>query len=71
MGVDTVLGTIDGVKKFDEMLDDPGAELADVIRWFGSRDKIFNVHFRNILGHKLDFMETFPDEGSIDFTEIY
>ena len=53
-----------------EMLDDPGAEIADVIRWFGSREKIFNVHFRNIRGHKLDFMETFPDEGSIDFTEI-
>ncbi len=53
-----------------EMLDDPGAEIADVIRWFGSREKIFNVHFRNIRGHKLDFMETFPDEGSIDFSEI-
>ena len=53
-----------------EMLDDPGAEIADVIRWFGSRNKIFNVHFRNIRGHKLDFMESFPDEGSIDFSEI-
>lgn len=53
-----------------EMLDDPGKEIADVIRWFGSREKIFNVHFRNIRGHKLDFMESFPDEGSIDFSEI-
>ena len=53
-----------------EMLDDPGEEIADVIRWFGSREKIFNVHFRNIRGHKLDFMEAFPDEGSIDFSEI-
>lgn len=53
-----------------EMLDDPGDEIADVIRWFGSREKIFNVHFRNIRGHKLDFMESFPDEGSIDFSEI-
>jgi len=87
-GVDTVLGTVAGLKRFvqmhespyhglnfcqgsvTEMLDDPGAEIADVIRWFGSRDKIFNVHFRNIRGRKLDFMETFPDEGSIDFTEI-
>ena len=49
-----------------EMLDDPGAEIADVIRWFGSRDKIFNVHFRNIKGRKLDFMEVFPDEGDMD-----
>jgi mannonate dehydratase len=34
-----------------------------VIRWFGERAKIFNVHFRNIKGKKLDFMEAFPDEG--------
>jgi mannonate dehydratase len=52
-----------------EMLDDPGEEIFDVIRWFGSREKIFNVHFRNIRGHKLDFMEAFPDEGSIDFVK--
>ncbi len=37
-----------------EMLDDPAGEIADVIRWFGTRDKIFNVHFRNISGRKLD-----------------
>ena len=49
-----------------EMLDDPGEEIFDVIRWFGTRNKIFNVHFRNIRGRKLDFMEAFPDEGSID-----
>lgn len=49
-----------------EMLDDPGKEIYDVIRWFGSRGKIFNVHFRNIEGHHLDFRETFPDNGSVD-----
>jgi mannonate dehydratase len=48
------------------MLDDPVAEIADVIRWFGARDKIFNVHFRNIRGRKLSFVETFPDEGDMD-----
>jgi mannonate dehydratase len=37
-----------------------------VIRWFGERGKIFNVHFRNIKGKKLDFMEAFPDEGDMD-----
>ena len=52
-----------------EMLDDPGKEIIPIIRWFGSRGKIFNVHFRNIRGHKLDFMEVFPDEGSIDMVE--
>jgi mannonate dehydratase len=49
-----------------EMLDDPGREILDVIRWFGERDKIFNVHFRNISGRKLSFLETFPDEGDMD-----
>ena len=49
-----------------EMLDDPAREIVDVIRWFGERGKIFNVHFRNIKGRKLDFMEAFPDEGDMD-----
>ena len=49
-----------------EMLDDPATEIDDVIRWFGSRGKIFNVHFRNIRGGRLSFMETFPDEGDMD-----
>src|SRR4029453_2252603 len=48
------------------MLDDPAREIFAVIRWFGERAKIFNVHFRNIKGKKLDFMEAFPDEGDID-----
>ena len=49
-----------------EMLEDPGAEIDDVIRWFGTRGKLFNVHFRNIKGRKLDFMEAFPDEGDMN-----
>jgi mannonate dehydratase len=49
-----------------EMLEHPNEEICDVIRWFGSRGKIFNVHFRNIRGHVLDFQETLPDDGDID-----
>jgi mannonate dehydratase len=49
-----------------EMLDDPKSEIDDVIRWFGTRGKLFNVHFRNIRGGKLSFMETFPEEGDMD-----
>ncbi len=33
-----------------EMLKDPNKELPDVVRYLGSRGKIFNVHFRNIKG---------------------
>jgi mannonate dehydratase len=49
-----------------EMLTEPGKEIYDVIRWFGSRGKIFNVHFRNIKGGFLNFQETFPDDGDVD-----
>jgi mannonate dehydratase len=52
-----------------EMLSDPGTEIYDVIRYFGSRQKIFNVHFRNIRGHRNDFVEVYPDEGDIDFVK--
>jgi mannonate dehydratase len=86
-GVDRVLGTVNGLKKFigikespyhglnfcqgtvSEMLNDPGTEILDAIRYFGSRNKIFNVHFRNIRGHRNDFVEVFPDEGDVNFVQ--
>jgi mannonate dehydratase len=49
-----------------EMLERPGRDVYDVIRWFGSRGKIFNVHFRNIKGGRGNFQETFPDDGDVD-----
>jgi mannonate dehydratase len=49
-----------------EMLKKPGEEIFDVIRYFGSRERIFNVHFRNIRGGFLNFQETFIDDGDVD-----
>lgn len=49
-----------------EMLARPREEIHDVIRWFGSRNKIFIVHFRNIRGEFLKFSETLPDDGDVD-----
>jgi mannonate dehydratase len=83
-GIQRVLGSVDGLKKFvgimpspyhglnfcqgtvAEMLTQPGRDIYEVIRWFGERNKIFNVHFRNIKGGFLDFQETFPDDGDVD-----
>jgi mannonate dehydratase len=83
-GVETVLGSIAGLRKFvgmhespyhglnfcqgtvSEMLQNPRVEILEAIRWFGSRNKIFNVHFRNIRGRFLNFQETLPDDGDVD-----
>jgi mannonate dehydratase len=51
---------------FSEMLQKPAQQIYDVIRYFGSRKKIFMIDFRNIRGNREEFVETFPDEGSID-----
>lgn len=50
-----------------ESLKNPREEIYDAIQHFGSRGKIFNVHFRNIKGGFLNFQETFPDNGDVDF----
>ena len=49
-----------------EALENPSEEIFDVIRYFGERKKIFNVHFRNIKGKLGNFVEVFPDEGDVD-----
>jgi len=41
-------------------------EVYEAIRYFGSRDKISYVHFRNVRGMVPEFEETFIDEGRID-----
>jgi mannonate dehydratase len=87
-GVDRVLGTVQGLKKFvsiqaspyhglnlclgttAEMLQDPVNEIHDVIRYFGRRKKIFNIHFRNIRGKRDDFQEVYLDNGDMDMLEV-
>jgi mannonate dehydratase len=53
-----------------EMLRNPAEEIHDVIRYFGERKKIFNIHFRNIVGRRDDFQEVFPDEGDMNMVEV-
>jgi len=50
-----------------EMLEHPATEVFDVIRYLGERKKIFMVHFRNIKGGFLNFVEVYPDNGDVDF----
>lgn len=87
-GVNRVLGTPEGLKKFvsiqespyhglnfcvgsvAEMLQNPAMEIYDVIRYFGKRKKIFNIHFRNIRGNRDDFSEVYPDEGDLDMLRV-
>ena len=83
-GIDAVLASPEGLKKFvsikespyhslnfcqgtvSEQLEKPGEQIYDVIRYLGSRKKIFSVHFRNIEGGYLNFRESFIDNGSVD-----
>jgi mannonate dehydratase len=87
-GVDRVLGTVEGLKRFvsiqespfhglnfcvgtvSEMLQNPASEIFDVIRYFGVRKKIFNVHLRNIRGHRDSFQEVYLDNGDVDMLRV-
>ena len=87
MGVNRVLGSVEGLKRFiaivdspyhglnfcqgtvSEMLENPGEEIFDVIRYFTERKRIHMVHFRNIKGGFLKFEEAYIDDGDIDMWE--
>lgn len=53
-----------------EMLHRPAAEICAIVREFGRRQKIFNIHFRNIRGHRDEFQEVFPDEGDLNMVDV-
>ncbi len=47
-----------------------GKNVFEMIRDFGSRGKIFEVHFRNVSGPLPQFVETFPDDGYMNMYEV-
>ena len=53
-----------------EGLDDPGTEFYEILRYFGERKKLFNIHFRNIRGGLHNFQEVWPDEGHLDMHTV-
>jgi mannonate dehydratase len=47
-----------------------GKNVLEMIRDFGARQKIFEVHFRNVTGPLPRFVETFPDDGYMDLYQV-
>lgn len=80
--VERIMTNYDNIKKAINIVDSPklgvtmcqatyhmmGEDLYDVISKLA--DKIFFVHFRNAVGNKFKFRETFHDNGEIDMTDI-
>lgn len=50
--------------------DQMGKNVFEMIRDFGGRSKIFEVHFRNVTGPLPHFVETFPDDGYMDMYQV-
>jgi mannonate dehydratase len=81
-GVAQPLSTLDGLKRLIEIVDSPsnslffdtgvtteiGQDAAEAIRFFGSRNRIAHVHFRNVRVEtpRYKYVETFLDEGDCD-----
>ncbi|MHC4714422.1 MAG: mannonate dehydratase [Planctomycetota bacterium] len=81
-GVHQVLTGLAGLAEFIERFPSPnnglllclgcmaeaGEDVQEVIRFFGSRKKIFYVHFRNVgrKGSAGEYDEVYPDEGDTD-----
>jgi mannonate dehydratase len=85
-GSQQIMATIDGWKKLIGIVDSPsngitfdcgvtremGGDPVDVCRWFGSRDRINHVHFRNVKVQKPyeRYTEVFIDEGENDMFAV-
>ena len=85
-GSQQIMGTIDGWKKLVGLVNSPsngitfdcgvtremGGDPVEVCRWFGSRDRINHVHFRNVTVQKPyeRYTEVFIDEGENDMFSV-
>ncbi|MBP85188.1 MAG: D-mannonate dehydratase [Planctomycetaceae bacterium] len=47
-----------------------GKDVFEMIRHFGSKEKLFAIHFRNVSGTLPRFYETFPDDGYQDMPRV-
>ncbi len=79
-GISRIMTTVDNFKKLVDLVPSPsngitlcqgnfslmGADIPALAKYFGKRNLIHFVHFRNVRGGKFKFEETFHDEGQID-----
>lgn len=82
-GISRIMTSVEAFKRLIEIYPSPsngitfcqgtfatmGEDIPAAIRYFGKRDKIFFVHFRDIKGDKWNFEETFHDNGMTDMYE--
>jgi mannonate dehydratase len=75
-----MIGSFDGLKRLVELVPSPcnglllrlgcmqeaGEDVPEVIRYFGRQNKIFYLHFRNVVGRVPKYQEVFPHEGDGD-----
>jgi mannonate dehydratase len=64
--VDLVPSTYNGLLLCLGCMQEAGEDVPQVIRYFGGRDKIFYVHFRNVVGGVPKYTEVLPHEGDGD-----
>ena len=82
-GVARILNSFDGLRRLTQIVDSEHnaldfcqgsmavqqGDLHEAIRYFGERNRIVYVHFRNVTGRFPKFSESFIDEGYVDMAE--
>ena len=85
-GSGQIMSTLEGWKKFTDIIPSPfngitfdcgvtkelGHDPVEVCRYFGQRDQINHVHFRNVVSRvpNLDYTEVWIDEGQVDMFAV-
>ena len=85
-GSGQIMGSLEGWKHLIEIVNSPangitfdcgvtremGEDPVEICRYFGSRDRISHMHFRNVRMHvpHEKYTEVFPDEGDVDLFAV-
>ncbi|MFC1693729.1 mannonate dehydratase [Candidatus Latescibacterota bacterium] len=49
---------------------DPAKEVPGILQYFSERNKLFDIHYRNIIGGRNNFAEVYPDEGLVNMHQL-